>query len=116
MKKTMKILSVILLVAIIVGMTYNVFAANPVINQLIEDSNVNVDTSSISKTAGKIISMIRNIAIIAGVLIIVILGFKYMMGSVEEKADYKKSFIPLIVGIVIIMGATSIAAFLFNLF
>lgn len=117
MKKTMKILTAILLVVIMVAMASNVFAADGVIGQLKNDVNsANVDTSEISGTVGNIIAMIRNISIIAGVLIIVILGFKYMMGSVEEKAGYQKSFIPLIVGIVVIMGATSIASFLFNLF
>ena len=39
-----------------------------------------------------------------------------MMGSVEEKAEYKKSFIPLVVGILVIMAATSIATLLFSTF
>lgn len=117
MNKTMKILSIALLIVMIVATASNVFAASDVLSQLNNDiSDANVDTGDISKTAGKIISMVRNISIIAGVIIIVILGFKYMMGSVEEKAGYQKSFIPLIVGIVVIMGATSIASFLFNLF
>ena len=117
MNKTMKILSVALLIVMIFATASNVFAAGNVLTQLQGDvNNAVVNTTEISKTAGKIISMIRNISIIAGVIIIVILGFKYMMGSVEEKAGYQKSFIPLIVGIVVIMGATSIASFLFNLF
>ena len=50
------------------------------------------DTNSIMTQAGKIMGMIRNIAIIASVIIIMVLGIKYMLGSVEEKAEYKKSF------------------------
>ena len=38
-----------------------------------------------------------------------------MLGSVEEKADYKKSFIPLIIGIVLVVSATAIATFIFNM-
>lgn len=117
MNKTMKILSIALLVIMIVATATSVFAAESVLTQLNTDiKTANVDTSDISKTAGTVISMIRNIAIIASVIIIVILGFKYMMGSVEEKAGYQKSFIPLIVGIVVVLGATSIASFLFNMF
>lgn len=117
MKKTMKILTAILLIAIIACMVNNVFAASTIIGDL--DSAVNsaiVDTSSITSTVGKVIKMIRNISIVLGVLIIVILGFKYMMGSLEEKADYKKNFISLVIGIIVIMGATSIASFLFSIF
>lgn len=43
------------------------------------------------------------------------LGVKYMLGSVEEKAEYKKSFVPLIVGAVVVMAATQIATMLFSL-
>ena len=39
-----------------------------------------------------------------------------MMGSLEEKAEYKKSMIPLIVGIIVVMGATTIANVLFKTF
>lgn len=38
-----------------------------------------------------------------------------MLGSVEEKADYKKSFIPLIIGIILVVAAASIATFIFNM-
>lgn len=118
MKKTMKILSIMLLVMTIVATASNVFASSIIgdIENATNNANVDNATGKLVTTVGTIIKMIRNVAVIAGVLIIVILGFKYMMGSVEEKAGYQKSFIPLIVGIVIIMGATSIASFLFGLF
>lgn len=38
-----------------------------------------------------------------------------MTGSLEEKAEYKKSFIPLIVGIIVIMAATAIATTIFSI-
>lgn len=60
--------------------------------------------------------LIRNIAVIGGVLLLMILGIKYMMGSVEEKADYKKSLVPLIVGIIVVMAATQIMTMIFGFF
>ena len=49
------------------------------------------------------------------VVIISILGIKYMMGSTEERAEYKKSFIPLIVGIIVVVAAASIATAMFSI-
>lgn len=116
MKKLTKILAVVLLVAIIVMSVSNVFAASSIINEIETSAkNANVDTGSISQMAGRIIAYLRNAAVIIGVIIIIILGIKYMTGSVEEKAGYQKSFIPLIVGIVVVVAATSIASFLFGL-
>ncbi len=37
-----------------------------------------------------------------------------MLGSAEEKADYKKSLIPLVVGIVVVMAATQIMTMIFS--
>ena len=116
MKKVTKILTVVLLVAMIVMWASNVFAApNDIIAQIENGANTNVDTSSIANMAGKIIAYLRNAAVIIGVVIIIILGIKYMTGSVEEKAGYQKSFVPLVVGIIVVVAATSIASFLFGL-
>ena len=38
-----------------------------------------------------------------------ILGIKYMTGSAEEKAEYKKTMVPYLVGAVILFGAAAIA-------
>ena len=59
--------------------------------------------------------IIRNISVIASVIILMVVGVKFMLGSTEEKAEYKKSLMPLVVGIVVVVGATSIATFLFGM-
>jgi len=38
-----------------------------------------------------------------------VLGIKYMMGSAEEKAEYKKTMIPYIIGAILLFAATTIA-------
>lgn len=113
MKKTMKILTILLLVIMLISVASNVFAAELTPDGITPDFSG--DASKMQATAGKIMGMIRNIAVIASVIIIMILGVKYMLGSVEEKADYKKSFMPLIIGIILVVAATSIATFIFNM-
>ena len=85
------------------------------IEKATNDAESKVDTSKFVSTAGKIIVLLRNFSIIAGVILIIVLGVKYMMGSVEQKSDYQKSFVPLVIGIILVIGATSIASFLFSL-
>ena len=36
------------------------------------------------------------------------MGIKYMLGSVEEKADYKKDMIPYLIGAVLLFAITVI--------
>lgn len=117
MKKVTKVLTIVLLVAMIVLSVSEVFAAGTLIKNIEDSSNTAaVNMGTLPQTIGKVIAYIRNAAIIIGVVIIIILGIKYMLGSVEEKAGYQKSFVPLVVGIIVVMAATSIASFLFSLF
>lgn len=72
------------------------------------------DIEGIKTLAGKVLGLIQAAAGIAAVVLIAVFGFKFIMGSANEKADYQKSFIPLIVGVVVVFSATSIAKLLFN--
>lgn len=110
MNKVVKIMSILMMAIMLCTFAIPAFAVSP------DDITVgNVSgTDGILNVAGKLLGLLQWIAIIGGVIIIAVLGVKYMMGSLEEKADYKKSMIPLIVGIVVVMGATSIANLLVN--
>lgn len=124
MKGTIKLLSVLIIAIMLISSTMPVFADDVVSSSKqysdlitkIDDAGKGTDesTSGIQDMAGKVIKFIRNLAVIAGVLILTILGFKYMLGSAEEKADYKKSLVPLIVGIVVVMAAAQIMTMVFT--
>ena len=118
MKKVVKLISILMVVIMVISLTTPVFAASATVGgQNIDIVNPTAtDAAGVLKVAGKIIGFLQWIAIIGGVIIIAVLGIKYMMGSLEEKADYKKSMIQLIVGIVVVMGATSIANLIINVF
>lgn len=116
MKKVTKILTIVLLVAMIVLSVSEVFAGSLITDIENSANTTTVNMGTLPQTIGKVVAYIRNAAIIVGIVIILILGIKYMTGSVEEKAGYQKSFVPLIVGIIVVMAATSIASFLFSLF
>lgn len=114
MKKTMKVFTVLLVALILITFATNVFAAAAEIDPSSLKPSYG-DSTAMTNKAGQIMGMIRNVAIIASVIIIMILGVKFMLGSVEEKAEYKKSFMPLIVGIILVVSATTIASFIFNM-
>ena len=73
------------------------------------------DISGVKTIAQKVLTAIRNLSIIIAVIMISVLGIKYMVGSAEEKAGYKKAFIPLIVGAILVVSAASLATMLFSL-
>lgn len=64
--------------------------------------------NSAIKIGGLILRVIRIIGIIGAVIGIAILGIKTMIGSLEEKAEYKEKILPFIIGCLIIVSSTFI--------
>ena len=106
MKKLDKVLSVLMVVLIIACICTNVFAAiDP--NAITAGKDTNADDTILS-IGNTVLTIVTNVGMILAVIIIAILGVKYMMGSTEEKAEYKKSMIPYLVGAVLVFGASAI--------
>lgn len=69
----------------------------------------NVKLNDVNNMGQKIIQIASTIGSIVSVIVIIVLGIKYMMGSVEEKAEYKKSLLPYIIGAAFVFAASNIA-------
>ena len=69
----------------------------------------------ITGKANNIIGIITTVGIVISVITMIILGLKYMMGSVEEKAEYKKTMIPYIIGVVFIVAISTIVSIIANM-
>lgn len=70
---------------------------------------------TVMNMAKPIINAISVIGIVVAVITLIVIGLKYMTGSVAEKADYKKTMIPYIIGVVMLVGITQILKILVNL-
>ena len=66
------------------------------------------DTTVITTKASKITSTIGVIGIIVSVVTLILIGVKFMTGSIEEKAEYKKSMIPYLIGVFIFLTITQL--------
>lgn len=116
MKKTVKIISTMLLTIMLITSIAGVAFAAPDIDQTIGsiEQSPSGDTGKVTTIGGKIISIIQVVGIVVAVVVILIIGIKYMTGSVEQKAEYKKVMIPYIVGAVLLVAGTSIVKVIFN--
>ena len=66
-------------------------------------------------SAEKVLGVIKYIGIVVSVFGLAIIGIKYMISSVEGKAEYKKTMIPYIVGAVLIFAGTSLVRVIYSL-
>ena len=71
-------------------------------------------TDGITNIGKRIMGVLQAVGIVIAVVVLMVLGIKYMMGSAEEKAEYKKTMIPYVIGAVLIFGATTIANAVYN--
>lgn len=116
MKKTVKIISTLLLVVMLVtSIAGTVFAdsTTDVLDKLKGDGNV--ETNSLTTVGNNVVTIINVVGIVIAVIILLIIGIKYMIGSASEKAEYKKTMIPYIVGAVLIFAGTSLVRVIYSL-
>lgn len=62
-----------------------------------------------------IIKVITTVGSICSVVVLIMLGIKYMMGSVEEKAEYKKTLLPYVIGASMVFAASSLVSIIYNI-
>ena len=73
------------------------------------------DTASAFKLAGTIVEVIRIVGLIIAFVGIIAIGIKFMAGSVEERAEYKKSLLPYLIGCIMIFTITTILSIIYSL-
>lgn len=116
--KSIKIISIIgILVIILLNIIPTICLAetvNPITPGNYKPEELNGYESAFEK-ASAIIKGIQIVGTIVAAVGIMILGIKYMMGSVEERADYKKTMIPYLIGCIMIFAIITIVSIIFEL-
>lgn len=103
--------SIILFVIVILLLTlvpYNVLATGVINPDDFEPDPI--EGGEIIQKASILVDVIRIVGIVVTVITLLVLGIKYMTGSITEKAEYKKSMIPYLIGVVIFFGLSQILA------
>lgn len=111
-----KITKIFILIFLLIFLNIFLFTNSSNAITLDELNGNGAETTSIQNTGGKLITVVSVIASIVSVVALIALGIKYMLGSVEEKAQYKKTLMPYIIGAVLVFAAASIASIIYNLF
>ena len=115
-KKTLRILTVIFIISVMLVAFSTVVRASGGSGKAldpegvisgIEDHTGEGGTEESAKLGGLIVGVVQTVGTIVAVVVVAILGIKYMTGSTEEKAEYKKTMLPYFVGaIVLFLGVT----------
>lgn len=87
--------------------------------KIINTGNYNPGNQSIrapkaEKIVGTFLSTLQVIGIIIAIICISIIGIQYIVGSVEQKAEYKKTMIPMVIGAVLLVATTTIVKTIYS--
>ena len=119
-KNKLKTIILILLIftLLIFALSNNVFAENIINPDNYKPGNIGsaTDADMVKNIGNVIIGFIRIIGSILSVIVLSVMGIKYMIGSVEEKAQYKKSMMPYVIGAIMVFGITNILGIFSEIF
>lgn len=117
--KALKVLVMLLIVLMVLMTTTSVFAdskkaaKDPITPGGVTATSTAAD-EDIQNFGGKILSAVTTAGVVLSVVVLAVLGIKYMLGSAEEKAEYKKTLMPYLIGAALIFGASTIATIVYN--
>jgi len=119
MKKTtinriMKITTILVIAMMLVSTLSAVFATGAA--GVLKDLNGNTGAATaVTKTANNIIGIVQVICYAAAVIMLVLVGVKFITASPEGKAEIKKSAIQYVIGAIIVFAAGALLGVISNL-
>lgn len=111
MEKTKKIIIALIMMIMVIAMItepYKVYATTINVNAYKPNIEGVDSTNRATTIANSITNILAVIGTVVSVAMLIVLGIKYMIGTVQEKADYKKTMGPYLVGAVMVFSITQI--------
>ncbi len=72
-------------------------------------------SSKIKGKIGPILGAIRNVGIVVSVISLMIIGLKTILGSAEERAEYKKELPKYVIGILVLLSGSIIPELIYKI-
>lgn len=117
--RIMIVIKIILLFVIVLAIfsNYNVHAIdNPLDNpEQYNPMGARDNDEGLDSMTEIILGTINILGTILSVVILMIIGIKYMLGSVEEKAEYKKTMMSYVIGAILLFAVPTIANVIYNI-
>ena len=74
------------------------------------------NTGELVNIGNIIVKIIRSVGQALSVIILAVIGIRYILGSVEEKAEYKQTMWIYIVAAILIFGGSSLTQIIYEMF
>ena len=102
-----------MLIMIIIAPTINALDLNSQINPDNYETYTTEDSETF-KFGGRVAGIIQIVGTIVSIGALIVIGIRYAVSSVEDKAEYKERMLPYIIGCVLLFGSTNIVNILYK--
>ena len=114
--KTLQRMVLVLMMAVCIFsiLPQNIVKADAI--NVVEGVKVNEGTKydGLQKVVGRLLGFLRIASGLVAILMIAITGFNYIVGTPDVKDEMKKKMLPIIIGLILVFGAVSVATFILN--
>ncbi len=127
MKNTMKIISILFIVLMLVTVSVPAYAQQGKSGQPEKQSGGTTDittgimtqakganTTQVQALGGKIVGVVQAVGTVVAIVMLLVVGITYLTKSPEGKAEYKKSMGNYIIGALLIFGAATFVNMLYS--
>ncbi len=115
----MKIRNIIFVVCVVVALVLSLntisYADKIDPNDFKPNDINNIDAGNAVKLGEKIVGGITAVGTVVAVVTTMGMGIKYMVGSIEERAEYKKSMMPMFIGMMLLFGVSWLIKLIFDI-
>ena len=117
MKKKSKIMIILIIAILTIILLINQVNATQVINTDEYKPNQTEVTGATQflNASNRLIGVMQVIGSLISVIALILIGIKYIIGSVEERAEYKKTLKPYLIGAVMVFAITNLLAIIQNI-
>lgn len=96
----------LIIIQILIILSYNMVFASELTNGINIHKN---QANQFIEPGNAVIKVLQTIGIVSSIIALMLLGIRFMLGSVEERAEYKQTFPVYLLGIALVFGISVFA-------
>ena len=120
------ILTMLICMTIIINFNINIYAnienelkisavsQDPIENPNAYKPNITPE-NEIGEMAGSLLGTINVIGVVCAIVVLIVIGIKYMLGSIEERAEYKETLKPYLIGAFILFSGSTVPQIIYQI-
>ena len=115
MKKYINILIIIIIIITLLLIPNLSFADDLGLGDLNNYGKIEGESDRFDEIANRVINIIQTVGSILSVVVLIVIGIRYMLYSTAEKAEYKKTALAYLIGCIMIFSISNLLSMIYGI-